>query len=110
MAKQWGNKIWVETDAQEIVNMLEKVSHGPADSRHTIVAIRIQPKTTTVKISHIHRDRNKIADFLAKQGSMQETSHFLDQNSAPSLVKTFAHLDRLGLPSFRNYGVGSGIR
>ncbi|KAG6437031.1 hypothetical protein SASPL_101938 [Salvia splendens] len=93
-----GNNIWVEIDTQEVVNMLEKGSQGAAQNRHLMIDIRNKFRGRNVKISHIWREGNKVADSLAKQGRQRDHQITFDQDTAPPLAKALARLDQLGIP------------
>ncbi|KAG6431207.1 hypothetical protein SASPL_109284 [Salvia splendens] len=102
MTKGLGNDIWIETDAQEVVNMVENERRGAAQIRNLMMGIRNKLRGCNFKISHIWREGNKVADYLAKQGGSHTHRITFNQDTAPSIVKAMVHMDRLGIPNVRS--------
>ncbi|KAG6418593.1 hypothetical protein SASPL_120797 [Salvia splendens] len=101
MAKGLGNVIWIEIDAQEVVNMVENERRRAAQIRHLTTGIRNKLRGCTFKISHIRREGNKVAEFLAKQGGSHSNRTTFNHDTAPLMVKALARMDRLGIPNVR---------
>ncbi|KAG6424713.1 hypothetical protein SASPL_115133 [Salvia splendens] len=101
IAKGLGSGVWIETDSLEMVNLITKESRGAAQIRHLLTDIRNKLRGLNFKITHICREGNKVADYLAKQGGNREDRITFDQDSAPPMVKILARMDRMGIPSVR---------
>lgn len=50
-------------------------------------------------MSHFHRERNFVADGLAKLGANGFSSLFTEMSALPWIVASLVHLDKLGPPS-----------
>ncbi|XP_042009106.1 uncharacterized protein LOC121757661 [Salvia splendens] len=101
IAKGLGNEVWIETDSLEMVNLIKKESRGAAQIRHLVTDIRNKLRGLNFKITHICREGNKVAGYLAKQGGNREDQITFDQNSAQPMVKALARMDRMVIPNVR---------
>ena len=66
-----------------------------------LTKIRNRLRDFQYKITHIHREGNRIADYLAKQGGRQEQRFEFEHETAPPFVKAMARMDRLNIPNIR---------
>ncbi|XP_042027221.1 uncharacterized protein LOC121774402 [Salvia splendens] len=101
IAKGLGNAVWIETESLEMVNMIKKDSRGAAQNRHLLTDIRNKLRGLNFTITHICREGNKVADYLATQRRNRDNRITFNQDSAPPLVKALASMDRMGIPNIR---------
>ncbi|EOY19103.1 Uncharacterized protein TCM_043836 [Theobroma cacao] len=62
------SRLWIEMDAMIVIQMLKEGHIGSHDSRYLWASIRQQLKLFSFRISHIHREGNQAADWLANRG------------------------------------------
>ncbi|KAL1557893.1 hypothetical protein AAHA92_08426 [Salvia divinorum] len=101
MAKEHGVHVWIELDTTAIVDLLKSRKHGPTALRHTIVQIRLLLQQIQYKITHIPREGNRAADFLAGRGAETSDLTVYDHISAPPILKALVRMDQWGYPNFR---------
>ncbi|XP_041990271.1 uncharacterized protein LOC121741533 isoform X2 [Salvia splendens] len=101
MAKEQGDHVWIELDAAAIVTMLKSGKQGPTALRHTIVQIRLLLRQIQYKITHIPREGNRAADFLASRGTQTSDLTVYDHISAPPILKALVRMDQWGYPNLR---------
>ena len=101
LAKQHGSKIWIEIDAEVVVRWLSTNHLGSAEVCAKLAKVRRELEGVTWKVSHIFREGNKVADFLAGIGLQIGITNFYTKGSCPARVKALCRLDQIGLPNFR---------
>ncbi|XP_042026496.1 uncharacterized protein LOC121773661 [Salvia splendens] len=83
MAREVGRNIWIELDAKVVVDNIIGGNLGAATNRHVMARIRNDLQKFEWKISHIHREGNKVADKLASMGCQEQSRVTFSRNSAP---------------------------
>ncbi|XP_042051648.1 uncharacterized protein LOC121796961 [Salvia splendens] len=68
MAMELSTHIWIELDLAALVTLLSSGRLGSADIRHHTALIRSMTAQRHVRFSHIYREGNQAADFLAGRG------------------------------------------
>lgn len=59
-------------------------------------------RSSSIRISHIFREQNMVADTLAKEAyGQQNRREFFTLQDLPRNVQKLLYLDRIGLPNFR---------
>ena len=101
MAKQHGSRLWIEADAEVLVRWIATEQLGAAEVCTDLARVRKELENVEWKVSHIFREGNKAADFLAGLGLQSGERITYTRSSTPSLVKALCRLDQLGLPNFR---------
>ncbi|XP_042028241.1 uncharacterized protein LOC121775255 [Salvia splendens] len=99
-AREHDIRIWIEMDNKEVVTLLNAKRFGAAALRHLVTAIRNRIKQVEVRITHIRSQGNRVAEFLARHGSLERKGSMFNQGSAPARAKALARMDQLGMPSF----------
>ncbi|XP_042065403.1 uncharacterized protein LOC121808908 [Salvia splendens] len=69
MAMEFSTRIWIELDSAALVTLLSSGQLGSADLRLHMALIRSMTSQRQVRFSHIYREGNRAADFLAGRGS-----------------------------------------
>ncbi|KAL0304602.1 UNVERIFIED_CONTAM: hypothetical protein Scaly_3017300 [Sesamum calycinum] len=59
--------IWIETDALAIIKLISAPHRGAWNHHNLLQKIRTLMRYTETKISHIYREGNQLADYLANQ-------------------------------------------
>ncbi|KAL6558454.1 hypothetical protein OROMI_018804 [Orobanche minor] len=62
------NKIWVEVDSKIDIDLIERSTTSHWSVQGLILKIRGFKTTMEIKLSHIFREGNVVADFLANYG------------------------------------------
>ncbi|KAH6815523.1 hypothetical protein C2S51_020343 [Perilla frutescens var. frutescens] len=101
LAVQYSDHVWIEIDAASVVSVLQSGRQGSAVTRHTLTSIRLLCRGRLVRFTHIHREGNRTADFLAGRGAQTSALTFFDDVSAPPYLLSLVRMDQLGYPNFR---------
>ncbi|XP_042031078.1 uncharacterized protein LOC121777785 [Salvia splendens] len=80
MAMELSTHIWIELDPAALVSLLSAGHLGSANFRHHMALIRSMTSQRHVRFSHIYREGNRAADFLAGRGSRPLPLHTLIQS------------------------------
>lgn len=93
------NQIIIESDSKEAVDYLRRgIITSCAFSTLLSDIFRLMSVMEDIKIVHVYREANKVADALAKWGLNQETpTHYFDV--VPDFCKTVLLADRAGMLS-----------
>ncbi|XP_042012239.1 uncharacterized protein LOC121760668 [Salvia splendens] len=100
MAMELSTHIWIELDSAALVSLLSSGQLGAADLRHHMALIRSMTSQRHVRFSHIYREGNRAADFLAGRGVQTPALTYYDPTSAPRYLKALVRMDQLGYPNF----------
>ncbi|KAL2237402.1 UNVERIFIED_CONTAM: putative ribonuclease H protein, partial [Sesamum indicum] len=95
------HNIWIETDAMVIIKLISSPRQGAWDHQITLQSIRKLLRQIEYKISHIFREGNQVAAFLANQVCTSQQLSILTKEHLPSKVKDIVNLDSCGLPHVR---------
>lgn len=101
LAIQYSSHIWVELDAASVVTVLTSGRQGSAITRHTLASIRLLCRGRHIRFSHIHREGNRAADFLAGRGAQTSALSFFDSTTADRYLLSLVRMEQLGYPNFR---------
>ncbi|PKU61042.1 Putative ribonuclease H protein [Dendrobium catenatum] len=94
-------KIWIEVDAMLAIKCISADHIGNFDTFYILKDIKKMLSHMDYKISHIWREGNTAADFLAKIGSNLNHFTLFHQNNIPFLLRGIINLDKCGLPYIR---------
>ncbi|KAL8531938.1 hypothetical protein ACS0TY_008517 [Phlomoides rotata] len=108
LARQFNNRpVWIELDALEVVRLLDTDRPGAWHIQHTLAHVRaLMAQIQQTWITHIFREGNRPADYMATMGFGSHALHIVYPHSAPKNFLELVSMDRIGYPSFR---VGSGV-
>ncbi|XP_042065471.1 uncharacterized protein LOC121808983 [Salvia splendens] len=101
LAKQHSNRIWIESDSETVVRWLHTGHLGPAEICNVLARVRKELEGCVWRISHIFREGNKVADFLAGLSLQAGAIQYYTRGSSPARVKALCRLEQLGMPNFR---------
>ncbi|KAL0329269.1 UNVERIFIED_CONTAM: hypothetical protein Sradi_4913600 [Sesamum radiatum] len=93
--------IWIETDAKEIIMFLSSPRQGAWNVQNTLQRIWNIQSQMECRISHIFREDNQAADFLANQACSAQQLCILHEDGRTGKVKGIVTLDSSGLPYIR---------
>ncbi|XP_042009113.1 uncharacterized protein LOC121757669 [Salvia splendens] len=95
MAMEFFTHIWIELDSAALVILLSSRQLGSVDLRHHMALIRSMIAQRHVRFSHIYREGNRAADFLAGRGVQTPALTYYDPISAPRYLKALVRMDQL---------------
>ncbi|PKU77129.1 Putative ribonuclease H protein [Dendrobium catenatum] len=95
-------KIWLEVDAILVINCLAADYIGNFDTFYILKDIKKMLSHLDYKISHIWREGNSAADFLAKNGAKLHQYTLFYNNDIPFILRGLINLDKSGLPYIRH--------
>ncbi|KAL0411456.1 UNVERIFIED_CONTAM: putative ribonuclease H protein [Sesamum latifolium] len=98
LAKEFGYlQVWVEMDAQVVLHLINK-EEGNWHLQKLLTKFRMLKRDMNLRLTHVYREGNQPADFLANRGCLlKESSIFV---RAQGQLATLIRLDNL-MPSFR---------
>ena len=67
-AMEFSTHNWIELESAALITLLSSGQLGSTDLRHHMALIRSMTSQRQVRSSHIYRDGNRVADFLATRG------------------------------------------
>ncbi|XP_042000005.1 uncharacterized protein LOC121749505 [Salvia splendens] len=101
LAKEFERPIWIESDAEQAINLLKGSKWGPTHSCRAMARLTITKRQITFRATFIHREGNKPADLLAKMGLSLENFSRLTRHTAPRLLTAMIRMDEMGIPNVR---------
>ena len=101
LVRQRDQRFWIELGDQEVVAMLIAEKYGSANTRHRVTEIRNKLKYMTLRISFIPKEGNKVAIWLAEQGSKESHRFDFNHNTASARTKAMVRMDQIGMPNFQ---------
>ncbi|PKU70188.1 Putative ribonuclease H protein [Dendrobium catenatum] len=96
------NNIWLEVDAQLVIQIINNVVLGNPQNFYLIRKIKQSLSTFNFYISHIYREANCCADWLANLGCTLDYFQELNINSLDPMLKGMITLDKAALPYIRH--------
>ncbi|KAL0292122.1 UNVERIFIED_CONTAM: putative ribonuclease H protein [Sesamum radiatum] len=86
-------RVWIEVDANCIIHLIQKSATAHWSMKHMLTHIHLMLKRVEFKITHIYREGNRAADFLANLACSTNSSQLLrgrifKDNSGGSLSVT----------------------
>ncbi|KAL0458721.1 UNVERIFIED_CONTAM: hypothetical protein Slati_0499300 [Sesamum latifolium] len=81
------HNIWIETDATAIIKLISTPRQGEWNLQTTLQIIRKFLSQMDYKISHVFREGNQAANFLANQACNAQQLHILPEDALPGKVK-----------------------
>ncbi|KAL8549732.1 hypothetical protein ACS0TY_008541 [Phlomoides rotata] len=102
LARQFNRPVWIELDALEVVRLLDTDRPGAWHIQHTLAHVRaLMAQIQQTWITHIFREGNRPADYMATMGFGSHALHIVYPHSAPKNFLELVSMDRIGYPSFR---------
>lgn len=80
---------------------LNSSKHGNAEIYYLLKDTRNLFQGISIRISHIMREGNACADFLANLGAHSQTLVTFGSSDVPHYLRGLINLDRMNLPYFR---------
>ncbi|XP_020678244.1 uncharacterized protein LOC110096566 [Dendrobium catenatum] len=96
------NFIWIEVDAQLVVQIINDQVIGNPNNFYLIRKIKQLLSSVNYNISHIYREDNACADWLANWGCLLDNSQDLNINALHPALKGMINLDKTALPYIRH--------
>ncbi|KAI3473514.1 hypothetical protein Pfo_031507, partial [Paulownia fortunei] len=94
--------LWIEMDTQIGINLVSSnTAQGHWRLQEMLAKSKYIMSQMHTHISHIYREENKIADFLANQACITQTSRVLTPQQLTGLIIGLLRVHQIGLPSFR---------
>ncbi|KAI0498490.1 hypothetical protein KFK09_019378 [Dendrobium nobile] len=97
------NFIWIEVDAALLIQIISNAIPGNPENYYRIRKLKLSLTKFHYHISHIFREANSCADWLAKYGCDSTSYEDLNINNLHPLLLGMILLDNSGLPYIR-YG------
>ncbi|PKU83698.1 Putative ribonuclease H protein [Dendrobium catenatum] len=94
-------KIWIEVDAMLVINSIFSYQNDNFDTFYVLKDIKKMLSHLDYKFSHIWREGNSGADFIAKTGARLNQFTLFHQHNIPLLLRGIINLDKCGLPYIR---------
>ncbi|XP_020597784.1 uncharacterized protein LOC110037469 [Phalaenopsis equestris] len=95
------DQLWVESDSLQLINILHGISKTPWNLICWMSGIHQLLKVCSLKFSHIHREGNRPANWLARRGLFTEVP--LVSRRIPPPLDFLLSSDRLPIPYLRKY-------
>ncbi|XP_042035116.1 uncharacterized protein LOC121781444 [Salvia splendens] len=99
MAEALAKPIWLESDAEQAINLIKGAQWGPAHTRHAMAHIALLKRRLTLRTTFIHREGNKAADLLAKMGTDMICSQTWSEQDVPWALTDIVRLEQKGTPN-----------
>ncbi|PKU71529.1 Putative ribonuclease H protein [Dendrobium catenatum] len=94
-------RVWIEVDALLVLHFLNPENNGNVENFYTLREIKGMLSHMDYVISHIGREGNACADFLARLGDGLAALTYFDNSNIPVLLRGLIRLDKDGLPYLR---------
>ncbi|EOY17514.1 Uncharacterized protein TCM_042330 [Theobroma cacao] len=92
-------RLWIEMDAASVIRLLQGNQRGPHAIRYLLVSIRQLLSHFSFRLSHIFREGNQAADFLANRGHEHQSLQVV--TVAQGKLRGMLRLDQTSLPYVR---------
>ncbi|XP_042059511.1 uncharacterized protein LOC121804024 [Salvia splendens] len=99
VAKAFNQPIWIESDAEQAIKLLNGTTWGPAQVRRVMARLHGFKRRHIFRSTFIHREGNKAADMLAKMGVEQDTFQHMSPQNVPRMIRAIIRMDELGVPN-----------
>ncbi|KAG6421540.1 hypothetical protein SASPL_118096 [Salvia splendens] len=104
IAKDFGLPIWIESDAEQAIKLINGAGWGPALAREAMAHLILLKRQLKFRATFIHREGNKAADFLARMGLGRDRGQQMQQDSVPRELADLVRMDQMGLSHVRTLG------
>ncbi|KAH6834150.1 Polynucleotidyl transferase [Perilla frutescens var. hirtella] len=98
---QTASYVWIELDAAAVVSVITSNVRGSGQLKEVFSRLRLILRDRHVRVTHIHREGNPPADFLARLGHEVDRLHIFDAQTALRPLVSLVRMDQLGYPNFR---------
>ncbi|KAK4382455.1 putative ribonuclease H protein [Sesamum angolense] len=96
------NKIWIEVDAKNLIRLINCPSIAHWSLQNMLKEIRITLKSMEYRISHIYREGNKAADYLANLACSTQSSRVFRGDELEGQISGIIWCDRSSIPYIRS--------
>ncbi|KAL0283767.1 UNVERIFIED_CONTAM: putative ribonuclease H protein [Sesamum angustifolium] len=90
--------VWVEVDAMHVIQLISKQSKGTWHLQTLLIKIRKHLSLLEGKLTHIFREGNQAADFLAKLGCLVDALTIRNNDQLQHKITGIVKLDRFCFP------------
>ncbi|KAI3446364.1 hypothetical protein Pfo_003029 [Paulownia fortunei] len=94
--------LWIEIDALAVIHILRSSALGHWRLQQLLVNIKNVLHHMTTSITHIYREGNRVADFLANAACDTTSSKTFTAKDLYGHILRFIRMDQLGTPLFRH--------
>ncbi|XP_042041287.1 uncharacterized protein LOC121786724 [Salvia splendens] len=101
VAKAFNLPIWIESDAEQAIKLLNGTNWGPAQVRRVMALLHGFKRGHLFRATFIHREGNKAADSLAKMGVEQDNFQQMSPQNVPRRIRAIIRMDEMGVPNLR---------
>ncbi|XP_042016229.1 uncharacterized protein LOC121764242 [Salvia splendens] len=102
IAKDFGLPIWLESDAEQAIKLINGMVWGSACVRQVVAKLSLLKRQLKFRATFIHREGNKAADLLARKGLEQDTDLRMQHNSASRDLLDLILRDAMGVHHIRD--------
>ncbi|PKU71836.1 Putative ribonuclease H protein [Dendrobium catenatum] len=96
------NNVWIEVDDMLLIQIINGTIPGNPQNFYLIREIKHCISSMNFFISHIYREANVCADWLAKKGCSLSNYEELDIRMLNPILKGMVYLDKAGMPYIKN--------
>ncbi|KAL0434551.1 UNVERIFIED_CONTAM: hypothetical protein Slati_2789400 [Sesamum latifolium] len=94
--------LWIETDASAIISIINSTTRGHWKHQHLLMKIHGLLGKIEYKLTHIYREGNGVADYLANEACRLQQHQFISSNQQiAGKLKGLIRMDALQLPNFK---------
>ncbi|KAI3452727.1 hypothetical protein Pfo_009391 [Paulownia fortunei] len=94
--------LWIEMDAKTIINLVSSnTAKGNWRLQEMLSKSKFIMSQMHIRITHIYREENTIADFLANEACSTRTSKVFSPSQLTGPITGLLRVDQMGIPSFR---------
>lgn len=103
LAKEMGmNRVWIELDSLELVNILQKRSKCPCSQYYTIQSMFKLQHSIEYVITHIFHKGNQMTNGIANEGvELKSDRVYRNIDELPKKTQGALRLDMIGVPYIR---------
>lgn len=94
-------QIWIETDALSVIHLINTPGKGHWTLQHYLSRARKLVKKFDAKITHIFREGNQVADFLANLACNTGENRTLQPQPLSGEITGLIKMDKWNCPNFR---------
>ncbi|KAL0295687.1 UNVERIFIED_CONTAM: hypothetical protein Scaly_3092700 [Sesamum calycinum] len=96
------SRLWIKTDASAIISIINSTTRGHWKYQHLIMRIHDLLGKIEYKLTHIYREGNGVADYLANEACRLQQHRFIScDQQIDGKLKGLIRMDARQLPNFR---------
>ncbi|XP_042043395.1 uncharacterized protein LOC121788870 [Salvia splendens] len=101
LALEFNRPIWIESDAQQVVQLLNSTRWGPAHTSRVVARILLLNRQRVVRLTYTPREGNRAGDLLAKMGIDSQNYCRMNAHTMPRHLAAITRMEALGIPNIR---------